>query len=162
MGAHRLGPALLALTLLVAGCSARTEGPSQAARMVCEPEAQNDIAIRTGVAVNQPVVPLWSDDTYSSRYSYPSGSFTLSVKEFPDVPTAATYLDSEGRSRTAVTGLGDAAFTVPGGSVFVRKDTKVLHVDAGALPDSFGRPAVSRAEVARGIATVIMGCWSGD
>lgn len=130
--------------------------------MVCEQEAQNDIAIRIGVTVNQPVAPLWADDTYSCRYSYPSGSFVLSVKEFPDVAAAAAYLDSARDPHTAVSGLGDAAFTVPGASVFVRKDTKVLHVDAGALPDPFGRPPVSRAEVARAIATVIMGCWSGD
>jgi hypothetical protein len=162
MGAHGLRPALVAATLLLAGCSARTEVPSQAARMVCEQEAQNDIAIRIGVTVNQPVVPLWSDDAYSCRYSYPSGSFVLSVKEFPDLAGATTYLDSVRVPRTAVSGLGDAAFTVSDGSVFVRKDTKVLHVDAGALPDPFGRPPVSRAEVARGIATVIMGCWSGD
>jgi len=162
MGAHRFRPALLAVTLLVAGCSARTEVPSQAARMVCEQEVQNDIAIRIGVTVKRPVVPLWSDDVYSCRYSYPSGSFVLSVKEFPDVAATTTYLDSVRDQHTVVSGLGDAAFTVPGGSVFVRKDTKVLHVDVGALPDPFGRPPVSRAEVARGVATVIMGCWSGD
>jgi hypothetical protein len=159
MGAHRL---FLVVTLLVAGCAAKTEAPSPAARMVCEQEAQNDIAIRIGVAVSRPVVPLWSDNTYSCRYGYPSGSFVLSVKEFPNVTAATSYLDSVAEPHTAVNGLGDAAFTVPGGSVFVRKDTKVLHVDAGPLPDPFGRPPVSRAEVARGIATVIMGCWSGD
>jgi hypothetical protein len=102
------------VTLLLAACAARTEVPSQATRMVCEQEAQNDIAIRIGVTVNRPVVPLWSDDIYSCRYSYPSGSFVLSVKEFPDVAAAATYLDSVRDPHTVVSGLGDAAFTVAG------------------------------------------------
>ena len=133
--------------------------------MVCTQEAQSDIEIRLGLATARPVTPRWAGGVYSCQYAYPNGAFTLSVRDLADVTATTAYFDSQAKKfaqHTPLPALGDAAFTVPDGSVFVRKDNKMLTVDASALPTQFGVPPVPRAQAARGIAIVIMGCWSGS
>jgi hypothetical protein len=164
----RIGLSLVAAAVLLTGCAptptTTAQSPSEQAKMVCAQEAQNDIEIRLGLVTTGPVTPTWADGVYSCRYTYANGSFMLSVKDLPDMNTTAAYFDSQARKypkHTTVPALGDGSFTVPDGSVFVRKDAKVLQVDATGLPDQFGVPPVPRAQAARGIAIVIMGCWSG-
>ena len=64
------------------------EGPSTSAKMVCAPEAQQEIAATLGVKTTQGVVGQWKAPVYSCTYRYANGSFALSVRELPDVPAA--------------------------------------------------------------------------
>ena len=131
--------------------------------MICAHEAQEDIRATIGVATSRPVVPTWKAQTYSCRYAYPDGAFTLSVQQLPDEASTSRYFTALAvklGSRTALTGLGDGATTTSAGAVIVRKDNKVLTVDPKDLPARFGKPADTRANVAISVAATIMGCWT--
>lgn len=138
--------------------------PSTISKMVCGKEAEKDLAATLGVSA---VIerPTWIDHLYSCRYTYPNGSFTLSVKELSDWSETYRYFDKLGEvlgKATKITALGQGAYATPKGSIVVRKDWKVLLVDVSGLPPRFGKPATTSADVAYTIADVIMGCWSGD
>jgi hypothetical protein len=140
--------------------------PSASALQVCSPDdGQKDIAAALGVTPTRVDPPTWVDHLYSCRYVYPDGSFTLSVKELPDNASTGAYLDGLAAQRgnlAPLDGVGQAAFYTRDKSIVARKDFKVLLVDVSALPPEFGKPPAPPAAVSRTIATVIMGCWSGD
>jgi hypothetical protein len=167
-----LAPVVGLVIALAAGCSSAPPAPapstaptaSASARMVCEPEAQRDLAQALGVAPIRPPSSTWVDAVFTCRYEYPSAVLVLSVTELADAHATDSYLASL-RSGAAsphdVPGLGQQAFTVADGSAYVRKDTKVLHVDVTGLPDPFGHPSRNRVATALTVAEVIMLCWTG-
>ena len=171
---HLVGAALLLLT--VAGCAsarpatggtptpaaAGAAGPSAAARIVCADEAQEDISGALGTDTTEPVSPTWKDRLYSCRYVYRDGSMLLSVKDLPDTAATRAWFDGLKQAApgaTPLTGLGDAAFAEPDGTVVLRKDATVLTVDVSALPASFGKPVRPRASAAKTVATTVLICW---
>jgi hypothetical protein len=139
--------------------------PSKSAKMVCQPEAQDDVAGSLGVKTTQVTAPTWADHVYSCKYVYPNGSFTLSVKELANKSQTDAYFaqlqHTLGQSTATAPDLGQGAFTTPNGSLVVRKDFKVLTVDVSGLPAQFGAPPQARSSVALSIGTVVMGCWTG-
>ncbi len=140
--------------------------PSSLATQICASQAKLDIASTLGVAANVST-PTWSvpDHLYTCDYRYPTGSFTLSMKELSSWPETYAYFDSlQGQLGKAqdLPNLGQGAFQGNNGSVVVRKDWKVLLVDPTKLPPQFGVPATSSAAVAVSVADIILGCWSGD
>ena len=140
--------------------------PSKVARMVCGDEAvaQMNSALGENATVS---TPTWSaaTHTYACTYGYPTGSFTLTVKELSSWDQTKAYFAgleaTMGKARD-LEGLGQAAFQAPDGSVVVRKDWKVLTVDTTGLPAQFGVPPTSAGYVAVTVADVILGCWEGD
>jgi hypothetical protein len=170
-----------ATALSVAGCGSATapgaiaghasiagttgNAPSESAKMICKPEAADEIAAALGARTSQPPAPTWADHLYSCRYTYPSGTMVISVKELPDeAATNAYYAAAQNRvpGSTSITILGQNGFAEPGGSVSIRKDFKVLRIDVGAMPSQFGKPAHTRPNVAFAAAAVILGCWTGS
>ena len=138
--------------------------PSESTRMICEPEAQKDLAATLGVKTVTPPTPIWLMHTYTCQYAYSDGHFTLSVKQLPDATQTRDYFTSLGdrlTRRMPLTGLGQGAFTTADGSVIVQKDDKILLVDVHGLPTRFGVPSDTRANAAISIAATIMGCWTG-
>lgn len=132
--------------------------------MVCEPEAQRDIAGSIGVTPTQVTSPTWVDRIYACNYVYPDGVISLSVKEFDNLLATVSYFDRLGSrlgERPDPPALGDGAFVTTDGSVVVRKDDKVLDVDISHLPVQFGDPLEDPTEVAVSVATTVMGCWVG-
>jgi len=145
--------------------AAASDGPSQSAKMICQPEAADEIASAVGVKTSNPPTPTWSDHVYSCRYQYPSGVMVLSIKELPDEATTTAYYTAAQHNlpnSTPEQVLGQQGFSGPDGSVYVRKDFKVLHVDVSGLADPFGDPTESRADAAFTVAAVIMSCWTGN
>lgn len=135
--------------------------PSRSAKMVCESEAEGDITGLLGIPPDGIDTPTWVDSTYSCRYRYPGGSFTLSVKELPDRPVTDRYYQDLGTRMGNVgplSELGEGGFMTSNSSVVTRKDDKVLLVDASRLPPALGRWSLGPAAVARTVATAIMGC----
>lgn len=178
-----LAGVLLALAALTGGCSSGStnsagsttasgapaspaaspsSGPSAAARLVCSAEAAEDIEGALGAATTGPPQATWADHTYSCPYTYASGTMLMSVKELPDTAAVAAYFSAAqvaaGRS-TVLQGMGEAAFGVADGSVYVRKDLTVLHVDVSKLPAHFGKPTRTRTQVGKTVATTILICW---
>ncbi len=138
--------------------------PSSISKMVCSDDAQKSINKTLGVtAVVE--TPSWNDHLYSCKWTYPNGSFTLSVKELSSWQQTYSYYDTLGstlgRTSTA-NGLGQGAFVTRDGSIVVRKDWKVLLVDIAGLPPEFGTPPTTAADNAFTVADLILGCWSGD
>jgi hypothetical protein len=174
----RYRTALVVLAALFAvGCSAASTpsmvasspepagpNPSESAKEVCAPDAQREIALSLSMQPTAPITPTWTNHLYSCRYSYAVGGFTLSVKELSDQAATDAYygsLRTNPADQVALRGLGQAAFAGPDGIIVVRKDYKVLRVDATGLPAQFGQPPMTRAEAARRIASDIMACWNG-
>ncbi len=173
-------PRPLALALVVclaAGCGGVTAAPSttrppvpagstpsEIAKQVCQEEAQAELASALGEQAHVSV-PTWEDHLYACTYTYPTGSFGLSVKELSSWSETYAYYDSLagtlGKAHD-LENLGQGAFQTTDGSVVVRKDWKVLVVDNAGLPPQFGVPATSSASVAVTVADVILGCWAGD
>lgn len=178
--ARGVRPRLLALVLvgcLAAGCGGATAAtpttraplpagstPSEIAKQVCHEEAQTELSSALGERARVSV-PTWEDHLYACTYTYPTGSFELSVKELSSWSETFAYYDSLagtlGKSRD-LEGLGQGAFQTTDGSVVVRKDWKVLLVDDSGLPPQFGVPATASGYVAVTVADVILGCWAGD
>ena len=170
----RLGLAVLAFVLGIAGCGSvnaspespqpAAKSPSPIARMVCAEEAAGEIAQVVGAKASV-TAPTWADHLYSCGYHYSEGSMVLSVKELSSWTQTYAYFDelAETLHKTApVKGLGQGAFVVGDGSVVVRKDWKILLVDISGLHGMVGSPPSSRDTVALDAAAVILGCWSGD
>jgi hypothetical protein len=138
--------------------------PSVSAKMICSTEAQTDIAASLGLKAKVST-PTWVNDVYSCTYTYPNGVITLSVKELDTKAQTTqvynTYAAQLGRRTTSVA-FGEGAFLTTDGSVIVRKDFKVLHVDISKLPTKFGVPAQDRSSAALAVAATVMGCWTGS
>jgi hypothetical protein len=140
------------------------EGPSVSAKMVCAPEAQQEIAATLGVKTTAGVVGQWNAPVYSCTYRYANGSFGLSVRELADVATAGRdfkTVSAQYAAKKSDANLGQGTSQAANGTVVVVKDNKVLVVDASGLPAKFGQPVLSRSDAALSVAVVIMGCWTG-
>ncbi|NMH97755.1 hypothetical protein [Pseudonocardia acidicola] len=179
MNRARLAAAVMLMALAAGGCAnaaapvttsqpnaaqPAANEPSASARMVCAPEAQNDIAEATGVTAVRVETPTWNDHVYACRYQYTGGSLSMSVKELASAAETASYFDGLGRQLGDVQrldGLGEGAFITSNGSVVVRKDWKVLLVDDSSLPSQLGSPPLTPANVALIVAKTILGCWTG-
>jgi len=138
--------------------------PSGSAKMVCQKEAQNDLAESLGVPVTQVTTPTWVNHLYTCTYVYPNGSFTMSVKELDNRAQTTAYFNALGAlygRRPERIGIGQGAFVTTNGNVVVRKDYKVLYVDTSQLPAAFGQPSQDPADSALSVAATIMSCWSG-
>ena len=176
--------AIVALSALVAGCSAGTPSasrsttsttrvplpagstPSPLATQICATQARQDIASSLGEAADIST-PTWSptQHLYACDYRYSTGSFTLSMKELSSWDQTYAYFDglqAQLGKALELPNLGQGAFRTTDGSVVVRKDWKVLLVDSSHLPAQFGVPPTSSGDVAVTVADVILGCWAGD
>jgi hypothetical protein len=138
---------------------------SPQARMVCQPEAVNDLAKDLSVKTATTPAPGWSNGSYTCTYSYPGGArFVLSVRDLASTAAASTYrtdlLRTLGNSGQTIDLGTEGAFITLGGNAVVQKDKHVLVVDVSGLPATWLTPPTSRGEVAQSIAVTIMGCWS--
>jgi hypothetical protein len=132
--------------------------------MICQPQTQTEIAAALGARTVAPVSPTWIAHLYSCRYTYRFRTLTLSVKELSDLATTTSYYDALKTRLTvqqSLDGLGQGGFAAPNGTVVVRKDYKILEVDASGLPTQFGSPLTPRSDNAITVAATIMGCWTG-
>jgi len=163
-------------TLALGACGSATPGkatrvplpagphPSEIAKMVCQPEAQRELALVLGVKAT--VGPrTWVDHRYTCTYAYPDGNYVLSVQELSSWDQTFTYYRSLGQELGRVRSLpnlGQGAFQTTDGSVVVRKDWKVLLVNVAGLPAQFAVPPTSPTNAAVTVADVILSCWAGD
>ena len=138
--------------------------PPKNAAMVCGDEIRGEIGQVLGIP-SLSATPTWADSVYTCRYDLPAGRLVLSVNVAPDKVAAGTYFDHRRQATagaTALAGLGERSFGTPGGTVAVVKDDMTLTVDATALPAVFGANQQKRADFAYEVASVVLGCWTGD
>lgn len=138
--------------------------PSESAKMICEPEAQKDIAGNVGLEASQVTAPTWVDHLYSCSYVYPTGTMTVSVKELSSEAETTAYFDSLGTllgRRPGPASLGKTAFFTDTDSLVLRKDFKVLYVDLTQIPAKFGTPAGDHENIALRAGFAVLSCWTG-
>jgi hypothetical protein len=138
--------------------------PSTSAKMICENEAQVDIAASLGVKASSVTTPTWVGHVYSCTYVYPNARITLSVKEMSTTAETTAYFDAQAKvlgQRPGRVAIGQGAFQTTVGDIVVRKDWKVLTVDISKVPASFGQPPETASSLAVSIAATILGCWTG-
>jgi hypothetical protein len=143
-----------------AGASAApaAAGPSVSAQMICGPEEQGEIAEGLGLTLRRPATPAWTAPVYRCTYLFPAGPLVLSVRELAEAGNTTAYFTAARAAApgsTELPGLGDAAFAATDGSVYVRKDFKVLTVDVSKLPTSVGTAPIARADAAVVVAQLI-------
>jgi hypothetical protein len=131
--------------------------------MICADEAQGDVA---GVLAARAKVskPTWRDRTYSCTYRYPSGSFDISVVEYPTIPAATTgyaTLAADPKVSDPDLGMADASFARADGSLVLRQDRRIVEVDPTHLPARFSKLELAPAAVARAVAVTVLRCWQG-
>jgi hypothetical protein len=140
--------------------------PSTSARMICRTETIDDIARVLGVATVTRPTATWSAHKYTCPYRYADGTMTLSVKALPTLAATLTYVTTlrhELGDAGGFSDLGLSGFSTKNGSAVTRKDNKVLLVEVGQLPATFGKgPALARADVAITVTNIILACWRGD
>jgi hypothetical protein len=157
-------PAALASPAATPGIAGR-RAPSPVSKMICSPEVRAEISAVLTVTLKRAARPTWVDQVYACRYPSRSGTLTLSVKELPDATTSSTYVEDLGVAlgrRPDLIRLGDEAFVATDGSVVVSKDNKVLVVDVSRLDPDIGTQHRAPADAALSVASVILGCWTGD
>ncbi|MDD1477736.1 hypothetical protein [Arthrobacter sp. H16F315] len=143
-----------------------TEGPPEAAQMVCGKETQDNISSSLALSAAPHSVSSWADKLFTCTYHLAEGSFVISVKESADPAAARQYfeaLQSEAGDAAPIQGLanlGFPAYETPRGSVVFLKDNMTLSVDATDLPGAVGPSNVTPAAFAYQIATTILACWT--
>ena len=131
--------------------------------MICAAEAQKDLAKSLGINATTVTTPTWVDHVYSCQYVYPNASISLSVKELDNAADTTRYVDglAQQLGRTESLAMGEGAFLTSTGSIVVRKDWKVLHIDVSQVPSAFGQNLMDHRDTAVSIAFAILGCWTG-
>lgn len=166
---------LLVLPLLLAACGTADAGtaavgtsqaaPPKNAAMVCGSEIRGEIGQTLGLSSPPAASSTWADSVYTCTYRLAAGPLVLSVNVAPTKARAGTYFDDRehrAAGATAQAGLGERSFGTPDGSVTVIKDAMTLTVDATKLPPVFGSNQQKRADFAYEVASVVLGCWTGD
>jgi hypothetical protein len=154
-------------TAITASPTAEPAGvnPSESAKMVCSAEAQKDVAVNLGVKATSVTTPTWVDHLYSCSYVYPDGTMTFSVKELNNLAETTEYFNALGKTLGRTPGpasLQGTAFYTNDGSLVLRKDFKVMHVDLAQIPEKFGKPPGNHQNIGLRAGFAILSCWTGE
>lgn len=139
--------------------------PSTPAAMICSDEVRHDLAEALAVRSIAAGRRSYRDSLLTCDYSLFGGHLVLGVKDLPSASATRAYLASSRRSLAhthSVDGLTQGAFGNGTGVVMLSKDDHVLRVDTSAMPPVFGSQHNNRADFAYEVATVILGCWTGN
>lgn len=145
---------------------ARQGGPSETASMICGDEIRGAVRRNLALADDPVGVHSWSHRLFRCTYRLAGGDLRLSVKDLDAAGPGRAYFDSL-RHRlpgaTTIKGLanfGFPAFETPRGDVVFIKDHKTLWVDATHLGARSLPQGSSRADIAYGVASAVIGCWT--
>lgn len=139
--------------------------PSEAAAMICAAEFRADVAEALDIHAVAPGTAAWANSLNTCTYHLFGGRLVLSVKDLPTAAATTTYFTARRDALAAVQplhGLTAGAVGDGAGIVVLRKDNHVLTVDTSHLPQTFGSQHNKRADFAYEVASVVLGCWTGD
>lgn len=141
------------------------DSPSEAAKMVCGPDTQDNVSEILQLKAAPHSVSTWADTTFTCTYHLAEGPLVISVKESADPASARKYFDAlAGKiGGTApikgLANLGFPAYQTDGGSVVFLKDNNTLYVDATKLPAAVGPHGATPTAFAYQVSTTILACW---
>jgi hypothetical protein len=141
-------------------------GPSGAASMICGEETRQ--AVRRSLGLRRTPLGLhsWNHQLFSCTYQLNAGDLRLSVQDLDQTRRGRAHfarLRHRLAGATDIQGLanfGFPAFQTPRGDVVFLKDHKTLWVDATRLTTRDLPSGETRPDVAYGIASAVIGCWT--
>ena len=138
--------------------------PSAAAKMICSADTAGSIAAALGLKKVPAGKADWRAPDYVCTYALATGTLVVSVHQSGSAARGTRYIDALRTTlhATPAVGLTEVAYQNGRGDVLLLKDGDVLHVDAHALPATFGTTGQHRDAFAYEIASDILGCWTGD
>lgn len=142
------------------------QGPSEAARMVCEGQVVDSVADVLGLDVELTPSSSWDEPMFTCTYEVDGGPLVLSVHDAADVATGEKHFAKLQQSFAnaeeikGMASLGMPSFSTGDGTVAFLRDGKTLLVDATALPGELG-PNGSKSQhgAAYAIASAVLVCW---
>jgi hypothetical protein len=149
----------------VMGAAPGAATPPAQAVMVCGDEVRGDITKVLALPSAPATAATWTDQLYTCTYQLPVGPLVLSVKQSANAAAAHDYYTASRKrigSTVDTAGLGTYAFRTTSGVVGLVKDNFTLTVDATGLPVQFGSQGQKRTDLAYEVASVVLGCWTGD
>jgi hypothetical protein len=134
--------------------------------MICGDEIRG--AVRRTLELSKAPVGLhsWAGQLYSCTYQLHAGDLRLSVKDLDQAGPGRAYFDSlrrrlpQARAIRGLANFGFPAFETQRGDVVFIKDDKTLWVDASRLRASRLPSGASRQDVAYGVASAVIACWT--
>lgn len=142
-----------------------SQGPTEAAQMVCGDEVKKDMATRLGLPEAPHSVNTFNDKIFTCTYHLTEGDLVISVKETANEKAAKTYFEAmqvevpNAADIKGLANLGFPAYSNDAGSVVFLKDHMILHVNATDITTQLGPDKMTPAEFAYQTATTILACW---
>jgi hypothetical protein len=140
--------------------------PSAAAAMVCS--AETGAAVRRTFQLD--AVPakrqMWMPPVFGCSWALPHGTLELAVDVATDPPKGRRRFEQmqtvvpDARALRGMASLGFPAIQSPSGMVVFLEDGKVLSVDARQVAARDLPQGFSREDVAYGVASAVIACWS--
>lgn len=148
------------------GHGAGTSGPSESASMVCSDEIRDAVGRNLALAHAPVGHSGWRHRTFRCTYPLAGGDLRLSVKDLDEARTGRAYFDAlrarlpAPRTIRGLAAFGFPAFETGRGDVVFLKDHKTLWVDASRLSRGDLPTGRSREDVAYGVASAVIACWT--
>ncbi len=145
--------------------SAGGRSPSAPAAMVCSADFRRDLADALAVTSVPAGVRTFQNSLLTCNYFLFAGHLVLTVKDLPNRSATNAYFAARRRSLAGahpIDGLTPGAFGNGTSVVVLRKDNHVLTVDTAAMPAAFGSQHNKRADFAYEVASIVLGCWTGE
>ena len=143
-----------------------TDGPSDAARMICAGQVVDAAADVFGLDGEVSPTSSWDKPTFTCTYDIDGKPLVLSVNDVTDVAEGeehfAALQDSYDNAEDikGMAGLGMPSFSTGDGIVAFVRDGKTLLVDATGLPNGLGPDGTrTQSEMAYAIASAVLVCW---
>lgn len=145
-----------------------TGGPSKPALMICSDEIHSAVKRTVGSSAVPEPTHNWSKSNrvFTCTYELQRGTVRLSVQDAVHASSGRAFytrLRAGSPKATALSGMqnfGFQAFQTPSGNVVFLKDGKTLQVDATALSRAALPSGFTRTDVAYGIASAVIACWT--
>jgi hypothetical protein len=144
-----------------------SEGPSEAARMVCAGEVTDAIAGMFELEDSIPVTSSWASPMFTCTYDIKGSPLVLTVYDATDETEGEQHFAEVEQSYPTATkidgmaSLGLPSFATGDGIVSFVRDGKTLLVDATKLPVGVGAdPTQTPAESAYAVASAVLVCWT--
>ena len=140
--------------------------PSGAAAMICSAETAAAVRRTFQLGALPQKQAMWMPPVYGCTWALPHGSLDLAVDHAADrVQARLRFEEMKAAIPDAQTLRGMASFGLPAfesssGMVVFLKDGKVLSADARRVPGRDLPQGFSREDVAYGVASAVIACWS--
>lgn len=145
---------------------ASSQGPSEAARMVCNGQVVESVSDVVGLEGELTPSSSWKKPMFTCTYEIDGKPLVLSVHDATDEATGKKHFADlqksfdNAKDIEGMAGLGMPSFATGDGHVAFLRDGKTLLVDTTALPDGLGpNGSKTQHDAAYALASAVLVCW---